>query len=401
MDEEQNTEHRHERRTVVRADRRRDRRKYLLPQEHADRALEACRAGVSETHVAKALGINYRTWMRVREEDDRVCSALVEARKQSLMDKECKLQAAVCLRPRHLGEPRARQARLQAAEQHAGRVPPDQPHARVRARAHVREAPGPPDQIGGKWTIDAAARTEMRRSVHPDILSPLAPILDKPGTTGRYAYNAGRIALAEMCKACAAMCEAEDALQTAALRPLHGQRMQRVGDVRIGPVKLRRHSGPWVGFVAAADWTFNRTAKTVDLRLAEMKAHASILEEKMAKELRERPSATADGLSVAQRGRAHPRALHEAERSTAFIPKANDEDDLRRVAAVPSAPPPPSGIGSETSRTVHHQAARQRNSVEQRQARAVANAIERVMKAWNLLAWRYANVLEPAKARIF
>lgn len=62
-------------------DTRRDRRKYLLPAQHADRIIEACRAGVPETQVARALGINYRTWMRVREEDERVASALAEVRK--------------------------------------------------------------------------------------------------------------------------------------------------------------------------------------------------------------------------------------------------------------------------------------------------------------------------------
>lgn len=81
MDAEQNAEHRDGHRAVAVADPRRDRRKYMLPPEHVDRVLEACRAGVSETQIAKALGINYRTWMRVREEDEGVASALAETRK--------------------------------------------------------------------------------------------------------------------------------------------------------------------------------------------------------------------------------------------------------------------------------------------------------------------------------
>ena len=81
MDEEQNAEHRDEHRAVAPAVPRRDRRKYLLPQEHTDRVLEACRVGVSETQIARALRINYRTWMRVREEDERVASALSKAKK--------------------------------------------------------------------------------------------------------------------------------------------------------------------------------------------------------------------------------------------------------------------------------------------------------------------------------
>jgi hypothetical protein len=62
-------------------DARRDRRKYLLPAEHADQVVEACRRGVPETQIARALGINYRTWMRVREEDERLATALAEVKK--------------------------------------------------------------------------------------------------------------------------------------------------------------------------------------------------------------------------------------------------------------------------------------------------------------------------------
>ncbi|WP_271067292.1 hypothetical protein [Caulobacter sp. NIBR1757] len=36
---------------------------------------------MSETQIARALGVNYRTWMRVRAEDDRIASALAETRK--------------------------------------------------------------------------------------------------------------------------------------------------------------------------------------------------------------------------------------------------------------------------------------------------------------------------------
>lgn len=67
--------------TPAPGDPRRDRRKYLLPAEHVDRIVDACRAGVPETRIAAALGVNYRTWMRVREEDERVASALAEVRK--------------------------------------------------------------------------------------------------------------------------------------------------------------------------------------------------------------------------------------------------------------------------------------------------------------------------------
>lgn len=62
-------------------DTRTDRRKYLIPEHDIEAILAACRRGVSETQIARALGINYRTWMRVRTEDERISSALAETRK--------------------------------------------------------------------------------------------------------------------------------------------------------------------------------------------------------------------------------------------------------------------------------------------------------------------------------
>ena len=62
-------------------DLRTDRRKFILGDDEAEIVLDACRRGVSETRIARALGINYRTWMRVRDEDERVASALAETRK--------------------------------------------------------------------------------------------------------------------------------------------------------------------------------------------------------------------------------------------------------------------------------------------------------------------------------
>lgn len=58
-----------------------DRRKYIIPEKSVDAVIAACRRGVPETKLAEALGINYRTWMRVREEDERIADILVESRK--------------------------------------------------------------------------------------------------------------------------------------------------------------------------------------------------------------------------------------------------------------------------------------------------------------------------------
>lgn len=76
------------------SDPRSDRRKYLVPDQHLPTVLEACRRGVPETRIARGLGVNYRTWMRLRAEDERLAGALAETRKMEeeelvslLMDK--------------------------------------------------------------------------------------------------------------------------------------------------------------------------------------------------------------------------------------------------------------------------------------------------------------------------
>ncbi|WP_188449905.1 hypothetical protein [Sphingomonas psychrolutea] len=61
-------------------DPRSDRRKYLIPNKDIGTVLDACRRGVSEVRIARGLGINFRTWQRVRVEDERVGSALAETR---------------------------------------------------------------------------------------------------------------------------------------------------------------------------------------------------------------------------------------------------------------------------------------------------------------------------------
>lgn len=62
-------------------DPRSDRRKYLVPDQHIGKVVDACRRGVSEVRIARSLGINYRTWMRLRDDDERIAGALAESRK--------------------------------------------------------------------------------------------------------------------------------------------------------------------------------------------------------------------------------------------------------------------------------------------------------------------------------
>jgi hypothetical protein len=62
-------------------DPRSDRRKYLVPDQHIAKVMDACRRGVSEVRIARSLGINYRTWMRLRDDDERIAGALAESRR--------------------------------------------------------------------------------------------------------------------------------------------------------------------------------------------------------------------------------------------------------------------------------------------------------------------------------
>ncbi len=55
--------------SVSAPDPRSDRRKYLVPDQHIGKVIDACCRGVSEVRIARSLGINYRTWMRLRDED--------------------------------------------------------------------------------------------------------------------------------------------------------------------------------------------------------------------------------------------------------------------------------------------------------------------------------------------
>lgn len=72
---------RSEHRNLIAVDSRTDRRKYVIPDHNLPKVLDACRRGSSEVSIARALGINYRTWMRLRAENDEIAAALAESRK--------------------------------------------------------------------------------------------------------------------------------------------------------------------------------------------------------------------------------------------------------------------------------------------------------------------------------
>lgn len=73
------TEHRTDNRNVLK--RGPGQPKYIIPDDHIDTIIEACAKGASEVSIARALKINYRTWTRVRTDDERIASALQEAKK--------------------------------------------------------------------------------------------------------------------------------------------------------------------------------------------------------------------------------------------------------------------------------------------------------------------------------
>ncbi|WP_374577386.1 hypothetical protein [Phenylobacterium sp.] len=75
------TEHRAEHSETAPVDARTDRRKVVIAPGDVSTILDACRRGVPETQIARALGVNYRTWMRLRVQDHRIASALAETKK--------------------------------------------------------------------------------------------------------------------------------------------------------------------------------------------------------------------------------------------------------------------------------------------------------------------------------
>lgn len=52
-----------------------------LDDDQTEAAARALRARLPETRIARELGLNFRTWQRIRDEDERLSSALAEARK--------------------------------------------------------------------------------------------------------------------------------------------------------------------------------------------------------------------------------------------------------------------------------------------------------------------------------
>lgn len=75
------TEHRAEHSKTAPVDARTDRRKVVIASSEVSTILDACRRGVPETQIARSLGVNYRTWMRIRTQDARIASALAETKK--------------------------------------------------------------------------------------------------------------------------------------------------------------------------------------------------------------------------------------------------------------------------------------------------------------------------------
>ncbi len=55
--------------------------KYVIAEADVAKVIRAIRQGKSEVSIARALRINYRTWSRVKAEDDLIASALSETRK--------------------------------------------------------------------------------------------------------------------------------------------------------------------------------------------------------------------------------------------------------------------------------------------------------------------------------
>jgi|GEM_PF-1800969 len=73
--------------------------KYVIPERLMPQVLEAIRNNNTQSSIAKALGISFHTWIRVRDEDERIRSAVDEA-----LDFEEKELANILLEKARAGE---------------------------------------------------------------------------------------------------------------------------------------------------------------------------------------------------------------------------------------------------------------------------------------------------------
>lgn len=232
-------------------------------------------------------------------------------------------------------------------------------------------------------------RTDVPASVHPDMVLPLAGALDREGTPGRAAYSAARAALGELRDTYAAIEDAERAVRDA--------------EPPAAAPGLRRAAGAREEELAeAATRAFDRTAASVDRRVASMRGARDALAARLSEALADPAAATPQGIAIAQEVRAHFRALGADERH-AFLSAAVEAGDRRTVAALLSAPPYLSGMTPEVAASLRSRAADRWAPVESAQARALERAVDRVIDASRALVERYAAVVRraerPARAR--
>lgn len=242
---------------------------------------------------------------------------------------------------------------------------------------------------------DINARADIPASLHPDVMLPFAAALDREGTIGREAYASGRAALTEMRRAYAAIHDAERAVQASA-PPAARAQSPSGDDLRLGPRgAVVRRTGREAELAAAAGRAFDRTARVVDQRVKELRAHGDALAGRVAAALADPRAAAPDGVALAQEIRSHIKSLPQGER-LGFLVGAIASDDRRTASAALSAPPYLSGISAAAAVTVREHAARRWAAVEHEQGIAVAKAIDRIMAGSTTLVGRYADVLKRA-----
>lgn len=78
VEDEHRTEHRTQRSAVAGTGRG---NKFVLHPDDQPKVIRAIRRGTSEVSIARSLRINYRTWCRVKAEDEEIASVLAETRR--------------------------------------------------------------------------------------------------------------------------------------------------------------------------------------------------------------------------------------------------------------------------------------------------------------------------------
>lgn len=234
-----------------------------------------------------------------------------------------------------------------------------------------------------------SVRGDVPPSLHPDVLTPLAQSLNRPGTIGHSAYVNGQAALADMYKAYAAIQDAEAALRAASTS-------QEVRAARGGGIQLR--TGSEEELALAASKAFDRTAQSVDRGMGAIKKVRERLAAELEAVVTDPRAAHPHNISIGQEIRLHLKRLTAGARLELLMASVAS-NDVRTLSAVLTAPAYLSGLTSGETEAIRRRAASLWAPETATQLDAVDTTIERIMTASEAFVGRYADALANGQGK--